>query len=249
VASDELKQFNLFAHEERIADEARQALDEGSLSESCKAAFVPLLDGYHHLLRESKQLIRIADHRERDLNRLNRKLEALTKTLAYQAEHDRLTGALNKGAVSERIVQHLAGSQCTLLMIDIDHFKQVNDTFGHLAGDRILAGLADRLQDIIGDGETFGRFGGEEFVVISRETSLLKARILAERLRSGVGEQPFEAGTSLPLSITLSIGLTLCEIGETLDSAVSRADRALYAAKRNGRNRVESESPNGESGT
>lgn len=237
--SDEL---NLFAHEERIAKEARRALDEGDLSESCKAALTPLLEGYQHLLRESKQLIRIADHRERDLNRLNRKLEALTHSLAYQAEHDRLTGALNKGAVSERIVQHLAGARCSLLMIDIDRFKQVNDTHGHLAGDRVLSGLADRLQELVGDQEIFGRFGGEEFVVASPDASLFKARALAERLRCGVEVQPFDAGTPLPLNITLSIGLTLCEAGETLDAAIGRADRALYAAKRGGRNRVESES-------
>ncbi len=235
-----MEEFNLFAHEERIADEACHALAGGKLSEDCKAALTPLLDGYRHLLHESKQLIRIADRRERDLNRLNRKLEALTCSLAYQAQHDRLTGALNKGAVSERIAQHLANAQCSLLMIDIDHFKQVNDRFGHLAGDRVLAGLADRLQELISDSEIFGRFGGEEFVVVSRESSLFKARALAERLRRGAAEQPFDAGTPQALSITLSIGFTLCEAGETLDTAIGRADSALYAAKRGGRNRVES---------
>jgi diguanylate cyclase len=236
------EEFNLFEHEEQIAETARRALDEGNLAADAKAALVPLLDGYLHLLRESKQLIRIADHRERDLSRLNRKLEALTRSLAYQAEHDRLTGALNKGAISECIARHLASAPCSLLMIDIDHFKRVNDTYGHLAGDRILSGLADRLQDLLGDSEFFGRFGGEEFVVVSRETSQLKARVLAERLRRGVEEQPFEAGTPLPLSITLSIGLTLCDTGETLDVALGRADQALYVAKRGGRNRVESDS-------
>jgi len=233
--------FNLFEHEEGIAEAARRALEEGKLSADAKAAMAPLLDGYLRLLRESKQLIRIADHRERDLSRLNRKLEALTRSLAYQAEHDRLTGALNKGAISECIVRHLASAQCSLLMIDIDCFKQVNDTYGHLAGDRILSGLADRLQDLLGDSEFFGRFGGEEFVVVSRETSRLKARVLAERLRRGVEELPFEAGTPLPLHITLSIGLTLCDPGETLDAALGRADQALYVAKRGGRNRVESD--------
>ena len=234
-----VEEFNLFAHEERIAEVAGRALEESNLCEKCRAALLPLLDGYRHLLHESKQLIRIADHRERDLNRLNRKLQALTQSLAYQAAHDRLTGALNKGAISERIVQHLASAECTLLMIDIDHFKQVNDTFGHLAGDRVLIGLADRLQDLIGDSEIFGRFGGEEFVIISRETSLFKARILAEHLRRSVEEHAFDAGMPVPLRITLSIGLTLCAIGESLDVAVDRADRALYVAKRGGRNRVE----------
>ncbi|MFZ2853019.1 MAG: GGDEF domain-containing protein [Rhodocyclaceae bacterium] len=235
-----MEEFNLFAHEERIADEACRTLADGKLSDDCKAALAPLLEGYRHLLHESKQLIRIADHRERDLNRLNRKLEALTQSLAYQATHDRLTGALNKGAISERIAQQLASAQCSLLLIDIDHFKQVNDSFGHLAGDRILKGLADRLQEILSDSETFGRFGGEEFVVISRETSLFKTRALAERLRRGAAEQPFDAGITEALSITLSIGFTLCEAGEALDAAIGRADGALYAAKRSGRNRVES---------
>jgi diguanylate cyclase (GGDEF)-like protein len=233
--------FNLFEREERIAHEAQRQLDAGNLGEDGRAALRPLLDAYRHLLHESKQLIRIADHRERDLNRVNRKLEALTRSLAYQAEHDRLTGALNKGAISEIIVQHLACGECSLLMIDIDHFQLVNDTYGHLAGDRILAGLADRLQDLVGESETLGRFGGEEFLLVSRETSRFKARALAERLRRGVEEQAFDSGTSIPLSITLSIGLTLCAPGEALDSVIGRADSALYAAKRAGRNRVETE--------
>jgi diguanylate cyclase (GGDEF)-like protein len=234
-------EFNLFAHEEQIADAACHALEKGNLSEECEAALTALLVGYRHLLHESKQLIRIADHRERDLNRLNRKLEALTQSLAYQAAHDRLTGVFNKGAISEIIVQQLASVECSLLMIDIDHFKRVNDTFGHLVGDRVLTGLADRLQDVLSDDETFGRFGGEEFVVVSRETSFFKARALAERIRRSVEEQPFETGTPLPLSITLSVGLTLCKTGETLDAAIGRADSALYVAKKNGRNCVVSE--------
>jgi diguanylate cyclase (GGDEF)-like protein len=234
-------EFNLFAHEEQIADAACHALEEGNLSEECKAALTALLDGYRHLLHESKQLIRIADHRERDLNRLNRKLEALTQSLAYQAAHDRLTGVFNKGAISEIIVQQLVSAECSLLMIDIDHFKRVNDTFGHLVGDRVLTGLADRLQEVLSDDETFGRFGGEEFVVISRETSFFKSRALAERIRRSVEEQPFDTGRPPPLSITLSVGLTLCKIGETLDAAIGRADSALYVAKKNGRNCVVSE--------
>jgi diguanylate cyclase (GGDEF)-like protein len=238
MVSDE---FNIFAHEEQIAEVACLALKDGNLSGECKAALTALLAGYRHLLHESKQLIRIADHRERDLNRLNRKLEALTQSLAYQAAHDRLTGAFNKGAISEIIVQQLASAECSLLMIDIDHFKQVNDTFGHLVGDRILTGLADRLQEVLSEGETFGRFGGEEFVVISRENSFFKVRALAERMRRCVEEQPFDIGRPPPLSITLSIGVTLCKIGETLDAAIGRADNALYAAKRSGRNCVVSE--------
>ena len=234
------EEFNLFNHEEQIADVARRALESGSLSEDCKAALIPLLEGYRHLLHESKQLIRIADHRERDLNRLNRKLQALTQSLSFQAEHDRLTGTLNKGTISERIVQQLAIAQCSLLMIDIDHFKRVNDSFGHIAGDKVLSGLAEHLQELIRDTEVFGRFGGEEFVIISRETSLFKVRALAERLRKSVEKHPFDAGTPLPVHITLSIGLTMCQVGETLEATVGRADSALYAAKHGGRNRVES---------
>lgn len=234
-------EFNLFEYEEEIAEAACLALEKGNLSEECKVALTALLEGYRHLLHESKQLIRIADHRERDLNRLNRKLEALTQSLAYQAAHDRLTGVFNKGAISEIIVLQLASAECSLLMIDIDHFKRVNDTFGHLVGDRVLTGLADRLQEVLSGDETFGRFGGEEFVVVSRETSFFKARALAERIRRSVEEQPFDTGTPLPLSITLSVGLTLCKTGETLDAAIGRADSALYVAKKNGRNCVVSE--------
>jgi diguanylate cyclase (GGDEF)-like protein len=232
-------EFNLFEREEGIAEAAQRALASPALGDDCRAMLAPLLDGYRHLLRETRQLIRIADRRERDLNRLNRKLEALTRTLAYQAEHDPLTGALNKGALHARIGQLLAAGPFSLLIMDIDHFKKINDTFGHLAGDRVLAGLADRLQDMIGEGDALGRFGGEEFIVLSREGSLLKARMLAERLRRGVEAEPFEIDGTAPVPLTLSIGLALADGDASVDTLLARADAALYVAKENGRNRVE----------
>lgn len=233
--------FNLFAQEEQIAVEAATALQSGCLPDDCTAPLSRLLEGYNRLLRDTKQLVRIADHRERDLNRLNRKLEGLTRSLSYQAEHDALTGTLNKGAIHERIAQQLGLAECSLMLLDIDHFKRVNDSYGHLVGDQVLKGVVDRIQEQVREYDVLGRFGGEEFILLSRQTSLFKARALAERIRHAIESEAFETSEGLAVSITISIGLTLANVGETPASVIERADRAVYAAKGNGRNRVEVE--------
>lgn len=231
--------FNLFEQEELIAADAVAAIQSGTLPEECTLPLSKLLEGYNRLLRDTKQLVKIADNRERDLNRLNKKLEGLTRSLAYQAEHDALTGTLNKGAIGDRIAQQLAQSDCSLMLLDIDHFKRVNDSYGHLVGDQILRAVVERVQEQVRDYDLLGRFGGEEFILLSRQTSLFKARALAERIRRSVSSEVFVTDGGLSLSITISVGVTLAMAGEAVDAVVGRADHAVYAAKANGRNRVE----------
>jgi hypothetical protein len=108
------QESNLFAAEDRLAQECRLLLETGSTAGESTAALKRLLGGYERLLRESKQLIRLSDHREQDLNRLNRKLEQLTQSLAYTAEHDFLTGCLNKGAMTAQLGTALATRNCGL---------------------------------------------------------------------------------------------------------------------------------------
>lgn len=233
------KPFNLFEQEELIAAEAATVIRSGNLPQECSLPLGKLLEGYNRLLRDTKQLVKIADHRERDLNRLNKKLEGLTHSLAYQAEHDALTGTLNKAAIGERIVRQLAQSDCSLMLLDIDHFKRVNDSYGHLVGDQILKAVVDRVQEQVRDYDLLGRFGGEEFILLSRQTSLFKARALAELIRRAVADEVFVTDGGPSLAITISVGVTLAMVGEVADQAVGRADQALYLAKANGRNRVE----------
>lgn len=230
--------FNLFEREEKLAGEAEQILAAGPSAEQV-AMLARLLDGYRCLLHESKQLIRIADRRELELNRLNRKLHALTRSLAFQAEHDALTGAFNKAAIGRLLAEQLAKGGCCVMVLDIDHFKQVNDRHGHLAGDLAIKGVADRIQATIGDADSLGRFGGEEFVVLCPDDTPRLAVAKAERIRQTVADDPFDIGSGSPLAITVSVGLGEASCGESAETVLARVDAALYAAKHGGRNRVE----------
>ena len=230
--------FNLFEREEALARDARASVASGC-GEECTPMLERLLEGYERMLHETVQLIRIADRRELELNRLNKKLQALTRSLSFQAEHDALTGTLNKAAICAAIARRLPVANCCLLVLDVDHFKQVNDSFGHLTGDLVLKGMADRIQGAINDNDLLGRFGGEEFLVLTAEASLSRARVMAERIRSAIADESFDIGNGNTLEVTISIGLSDGRMGEAPETIIERADRALYAAKNGGRNRVE----------
>jgi eukaryotic-like serine/threonine-protein kinase len=125
-----------------------------------------------------------------------------------------------------------------VIMADIDHFKKVNDSFGHAAGDLTLHGIAQLIQQTIRHVDVLGRYGGEEFAIILPETNLEQARSAAERLRRKVSE--FEVITAGgPVHVTISIGISArSNPGESLEALIDRSDRGLYAAKEAGRNRV-----------
>lgn len=159
------------------------------------------------------------------------------------ATTDPLTSLLNKAALFkelERMLKHASryNRPLSLLMIDLDHFKQVNDRWGHLAGDQVLQQLALHLRTVLRQQDIAGRFGGEEFTIILPETSLPGATCLADRLRDSIASRSFEVNGSV-LSITVSIGVAQRET-ETLgaSSLLEQADRALYQAKNKGRNQV-----------
>jgi diguanylate cyclase (GGDEF)-like protein len=123
-------------------------------------------------------------------------------------------------------------------MIDIDHFKRVNDTFGHGAGDEVLKGVVGTIKTLLRDGDLFARIGGEELVVLMPDTGLDAARRVAERLRAAIEAERYPLPDN-SVTITASIGLALTPFPpEPLPALLDRADRALYAAKAAGRNRV-----------
>jgi diguanylate cyclase (GGDEF)-like protein len=120
----------------------------------------------------------------------------------------------------------------------VDSFKRVNDSFGHSAGDHVLAGTATAIRQQLRTTDTFGRWGGEEFLVVAPETDREQAALLAERLRAVVAQQIYpQVG-----NVTASFGVAIYHCEDTAESLVRRADAALYRAKLNGRNRVEIES-------
>ena len=167
--------------------------------------------------------------------------DRLRSELEHLATHDSLTGAFNRRALLEACELELARCRrnhgiMALLMIDLDHFKAVNDTHGHPVGDRVLIDFVARVKSLLRQPDRLGRFGGEEFVALLPETSLDEARVVAERLRATIESR----AEGLP-PCTVSIGITVSRPDDDgLDEIITRADAALYQAKRAGRNRVES---------
>jgi two-component system cell cycle response regulator len=168
-------------------------------------------------------------------------------SLAYT---DGLTGVYNRrymNAHLDRKIMEIAESAkpVSVMLFDIDNFKNVNDTCGHAAGDAILKSLSLRVTDGIRDFDLLARYGGEEFVVIMPDTASVIAITIAERVRRKVAEAPyqtFELGEAL--NVTISIGVaTTTDPMEIADSLLARADAALYQAKRSGRNRVVAAQP------
>jgi diguanylate cyclase len=156
---------------------------------------------------------------------------------------DPLTGLPNRAAWSERLEHEVAqwqqhGNSLLLAMLDLDHFKRINDNYGHLAGDRVLKLIASVLRKRLRGGDFIARFGGEEFVLLVPDTPLTSGVKLAEALRAAIESCPFHFKGE-PVTVTVSMGMTAFKPGEHSDSVLKRADQALYRAKNAGRNRVE----------
>ena len=163
--------------------------------------------------------------------------------LAGLAEKDPLTGMNNRlslDAIAERYMQRAArhGMPLSIMLFDLDHFKRVNDEFGHQVGDRVLSEIAHRIGRIIRGEDVAFRFGGEEFLALLPGAPLEQAERVAERLRAAIGEEPVEIGVH-SLKLTASFGVVQYLPGrETWDDCVKRVDEALYRAKRGGRDRI-----------
>ncbi|HEX5126648.1 MAG TPA: diguanylate cyclase [Rhodocyclaceae bacterium] len=165
------------------------------------------------------------------------------RELKRLAEEDALTGIANRRhfnlEAQRSISQALRhGQELSLVLFDIDHFKHINDTYGHNVGDEVLREVASRMHDCFRKSDLPGRWGGEEFIALLPHTSLEAATQVAERLRARLADQPF-ATSAGDIAVTLSGGGTQLLKADTLESLVARADAALYRAKSNGRNRIE----------
>jgi diguanylate cyclase (GGDEF)-like protein len=170
------------------------------------------------------------------------KLKEAYKRIEELAELDELTGAFNRRCIMRMLDEEIArasrnGSACSIALIDLDHFKHVNDTYGHPTGDEVLRTFAITMFANIRGGDHFGRYGGEEFLLVLPDMRPDGAARAVDRLRAIVAELDWSA-FSPSMQVTLSAGVATLNPNETTDLFLARADRALYAAKAQGRNRI-----------
>ncbi len=258
VPADEA--FSLFDTEEAViarADAMQMRLAEmaGGVQE--------LAGAYRRGTREQRRLVRLSDRMQRDLQQANarlaeqqRDLQSLNEALSSEIDHrrrleselrrladtDALTGAMTRRCflkLGERVwqgSQDAGGTACTL-MLDLDRFKSINDRYGHAGGDAALVAFAEACRTNLREVDLFGRMGGEEFAVVLVDTGGEVAREVAERLRRAVAALAVSVEQGL-IPVSVSVGLAAGRPGESLQTALMRADKALYAAKAAGRDCV-----------
>jgi two-component system, cell cycle response regulator len=179
---------------------------------------------------------------QRIMNVQQRLAEAL-ESERFQARHDSLTGLYNHREILNLLERELDRNRrqncCSaVIMLDIDHFKRINDTFGHQAGDAVLREISRRVTAILRPYDSCGRYGGEEFLVVVPECDLVSARQIAERIRCAIASEHVVCG-GIAIPVTGSLGVTICCGGKRSgDALVQACDQAMYAAKKEGRNRV-----------
>lgn len=190
-----------------------------------------------------RNLLRIVASRLRNDNHMLIESQNIQLQLEHQASVDALTGVHNRRWMNEAFPRAINrclrnSTPIAILLVDIDHFKRVNDTHGHLAGDAALRNVAATLTKNLRPHDMMARYGGEEFAILLPDTDLTVAKLVAERLRSSAEQAQINHG-SLEFRITISIGIAPSQQEEALETLIAEADQALYRAKQAGRNRVE----------
>jgi len=193
------------------------------------------------LQQSNKELLAFSNTLEQQISQRTSELELANRKLEEIASHDSLTGLINRRGlaifIEQMIQQHRReGSPFCLSIIDLDHFKQVNDNYGHDAGDLVLLEVAKLMKLIIRSQDTVVRWGGEEFLILLPRTTLKGAEETANKLRTAIKNKMFDG---LPLRITATFGIAQFTDKESFEVCLKRADQALYEGKENGRDRVE----------
>ena len=212
---------------------------EHNNSERCLDMNALRLDSALRLLDQSGQGV------AKQVSSAQEYVQSVIDALCSLSSHDALTGLSNRRSFSEALERELdrvarSGDVALLLMVDIDHFKRVNDTHGHLVGDAVLRQVAERIQSCVRPMDTVSRFGGEEFSVVLPNCSHTYGSVVAERIRGSMEASPIRVSGHLSLPVTVSVGGAYAPQWIRSEAAIwiERADRQLYRAKREGRNRV-----------
>jgi diguanylate cyclase (GGDEF)-like protein len=206
----------------------------------------PLCERADAMLQRSLDvtLVRMCESFEAERKRAQEELDRRQEELAFMATHDALTGLPNRALIIDRLEQMLKRSRrdqvpVAALFIDLDNFKDINDTLGHRVGDRLLRAVANRLERVLRDVDALGRMGGDEFVVAAEGMSLAAGpELIAERMLKAL-DQPFDldGGEAGRMAVTASIGIAQAERGTTAEELLRNADIAMYRAKWDGKNR------------
>ena len=197
----------------------------------------------HNLLSKHPEVDEI-DAMRNELALLLSRLTTQNVELERLATTDSLTGLANRRRLFDCLEQEVYraqryGTALSLVMFDIDHFKRINDSWGHATGDWVLCRIARETHQLLRKTDQAGRYGGEEFVVLLPETDLSEALLLAQRLRQRISDTAITPEHDTPMPVTVSVGVAALAPDETGEELIHRADQALYRAKQNGRNRVE----------
>ncbi|SHG35847.1 diguanylate cyclase [Bradyrhizobium erythrophlei] len=233
-----------------IADNRSQMMAIGDIAERSEAGVdpAPLVE---NLLNELAKAVNRAAKLEARFAESTRELDAIRDSLSKSEERaktDTLTGLPNRRALEEffrkaQIAAMEKGEPLSVLLIDIDHFKKFNDSFGHGVGDQVLRLMASVLRERLRESDLPARYGGEELIAVLPGADLATCAAVAERIRRLISECRITRRSTQELlpSITVSIGVGQFQFGESMADLIERCDRALYLAKRNGRNRVVTE--------
>lgn len=221
---------DLFDQENQALAAARSTFENESASATeYRAALGELINCYERLLRETSRLIRRSDREEFEMNQLNNRLNELARELEYRATHDALTNALNRGAVIAKANEIIRRQGLAIIVLDIDLFKQVNDSFGHLVGDEVICGVVKAVERCLPESGIVGRVGGEEFTVLLQDSDYNQAFKIAEQIRAEI--ETWDFSLPKPRQITASFGVSWTLAGANFSIAYGAADEALYKAK------------------
>ena len=239
------KEFSLYEEEEKIILNANNFISDNDKNnlDLYKKEFLLLLENYKKLFKQSKRLIRMSDKMEAELAITKAELEKYSDKLKIQATTDALTGLPNRrknmmlleDALNNSISNH--ESNFNIMMLDIDFFKKVNDSYGHPMGDLVIKEVSNHMQKKFGKSGVVGRFGGEEFLSIFYNQNKTEAKEFADQIRIEIENKNFSLN-NVDVNVTVSMGIASSLESNNLKKILDIADQRLYKAKESGRNQV-----------
>jgi diguanylate cyclase len=209
-------------------------------------SLVGLIDILMDEIKELRESNRATQEELKKSSKTLKEIEDRLKKKETEAQYDPLTVVANRRLFENRLREMMikrdtTGSPCSLIMIDLDDFKRINDLYGHRVGDEVLRSIALALEKELRTEDLVARYGGEEFVVVLPDNTLKEANSVAERLRERVENLSIPVGPATNLSVTISLGVAEVHDGDSPEDVVGRSDKAMYLAKRGGKNCVRSE--------